>query len=306
MSRVHSAQAFHQLWSVSKYRFLGALRPFSLVVASMSSSLGLALGWSAASSPWLLAALTLAASLLLQAGVNLINDYGDRELVAERYGHLTPEQQHKISRSIALNFNYGLVAIVLGVLLGLILVFLSGPLLIWIGVIGVIGVFSYAQPPLDFKRRGLGAVAVFFLMGVLMVQGAYYVMAGTLSWQVLWLSLPISTLVSLLLLANELRDYHLDQQEGQRTLAVRLGFMPVCHLYRFLMALAFLLPLLFFLLGWGWPQLLPWLALPLALRPLQLLKADAQARLALPPLTGRLMAGFGVLQLIGWLLIGGQ
>ncbi|SFX04594.1 prenyltransferase [Marinospirillum alkaliphilum] len=297
-----SPSAFHRIWSVDKYRFRAALRPFSLVVGVMSCSLGLVLGWQSAASPWLPALLALLASVLLQSGVNLINDYGDRDLVSERFGHLSLAQQQQISASIRLNFNYGLVAILLGVLLGLWLVWLSGPLLIWIGLVGVIGVFCYSQPPVDFKRRGLGALAVFLLMGLLMVQGGYYVMAGQLSLDVLWLSLPLSLLVALLLLANELRDFELDRLEGQRTLTVRLGYQRVSQLYRLLLLTVFALPLLLWWQGLAPGIWLTLLALPLITHPLQLLQADAAARKPLTPLTGRLLAGFGLLQVIGHLV----
>lgn len=297
------SSAFTRIWSVDKYRFKAALRPFSLVVGVMSSGLGLALGWHESGSPWLVALLTLLASLLLQSGVNLINDYGDRDLVAERFGHLSNEQQHQISASIRLNFNYGLFAILAGVLLGLWLVILSGPLLIWIGLLGVIGVFCYSQPPVDFKRRGLGALAVFLLMGVLMVQGAYYVMAHTLSLQVFWLSLPLSLLVALLLLANELRDYELDRLEGQRTLTVRLGYLRAAQIYRVLLLTVFALPMLLWLQGIAPGIWLTLLALPLIIKPLQLLQAEPKTRKPLTPLTGRLLAGFGLLQIVGYLLL---
>lgn len=291
--------AFNRIWSVDKYRFGAALRPFSLVVAVMSCGLGLVLGWQASPAPWLPASLALLASLLLQAGVNLINDHGDRDLVAERFGHLPQAEQLQISQRIHQNFQLGLLAVLAGVLLGGWLIWLSGLLLLWIGLLGVVGVFCYSQPPVDFKRRGLGALAAFLLMGILMVQGAYYVMTHTLSLQVFWLSLPVSLLVALLLLANELRDYELDSLEGQRTLTVRLGYAGVARLYRLLLLLVFALPPLLWVQGIAPGIWLTLLALPLIIKPLQLLKADAKVRKALTPLTGRILAGFGFLQMLG-------
>ena len=294
--------AFARLWREDKYRLTSALRPFSLVVGVVSSSWGLALGWSLSESPWLPALLTLLASVLLQAGVNLINDHSDRWLIPQRYAHLPATAQQAMLGQVKRNFYTGLAVVGLGCLLGLWLIWLTGPLLWVFGLLGVLGVFAYAQPPIDCKRRGLGAPLVFLLMGLLMVQGGYYVMAQQLSLQVLWLSLPISLLVALLLLANELRDFELDRAEDQRTLTVRLGYLPVSRLYRLGLLITFALPLLYWTQGvmpLGWLTLLAW---PLAWQPLRLLSAAPAARKQLTALTGRLMAGFGLLQLIAWCL----
>ena len=173
------------------------------------------------------------ASLLLQAGVNLINNYGDRKQLDSRFPQVGMGERARLAQTIQYNYYVGLACIVVGALLGIGLVMVSGPWLIWIGLCGVLGALGYAQQaPLDLKGRGLGLVTVFWLTGILMVEGAYYVMAGHLSLHVLWLSLPISCLMSLLLLSNELRDSEYDAVEGQKTLTVRMGHQRAITLYK--------------------------------------------------------------------------
>lgn len=284
-------------WSTDKYSFKRALRPFSLIVALISCGLGLLLGWSFHPDPFWPALVAMMASLSLQAGVNLINDYGDREQLDSRFPQVTTDERVRLAQTIQYNYYIGLACIVLGALLGVGLVMVSGPWLIWIGLCGVLGALGYAQAPLDLKGRGLGLVAVFWLTGILMVEGAYYVMAGHLSLHVVLLSLPISCLMSLLLLANELRDSEYDAIEGQKTLTVRIGHQRAVVLYKALSLLPFVIMLLLWGLGeapYGW---LTWIALLLIPNLWRYLTLPAGQRQGLPPRTGRLMAAFGGLQM---------
>jgi 1,4-dihydroxy-2-naphthoate octaprenyltransferase len=102
-----------------------------------------------------------------------------------------------------------------------------------------VGGYAYTGEPLNYKRRGLGVPLVFFLMGVLLVAGSYFAVARSLEVRVVLLSLPVSTLVSLILLANELRDHAPDLRHGIRTLTVRIGYRPAAALYLVLLAAAY-------------------------------------------------------------------
>jgi 1,4-dihydroxy-2-naphthoate octaprenyltransferase len=60
-------------------------------------------------------------------------------------------------------------------------------------------------------------------MGPVMIGGAYYVLAGRLTWVVIVGSLPIGFLVAAILHANNIRDIELDRRAGKVTLATLLG-----------------------------------------------------------------------------------
>src|SRR4030042_1739677 len=64
-------------------------------------------------------------------------------------------------------------------LFGLLLVAFSGPLLLWIGIGGVIVVIFYTAGPAPLAYLGLGEIAVFIFMGPLMTLGTYYARSGT-------------------------------------------------------------------------------------------------------------------------------
>ncbi|KAG1654020.1 putative sodium-dependent transporter YocS [Nymphon striatum] len=72
---------------------------------------------------------------------------------------------------------------------------------------------------------------------ILFVLGAYLAMSGHFSAQVLLHSIPISILISLLLLSNELRDWESDKSKDVGTLTVRIGYQNAVRLYWFLIVL---------------------------------------------------------------------
>jgi len=176
------------------------------------------------------------------------------------------------------------------------LVSLRGWPLFVIVLFSTLAALSYNMGPLNFKHRGLGLVQVFLVMGIVMVQGAYLAMSGHFSGHALLLSLPVSLLISLLLLSNELRDFDEDTLLGVRTLTVRIGYQNSVRLYWLLIATAYLLVVL--LAGSGQGTQLLWLLLPLPL--LVPIKHHLQAseRSRLTPLTGRFFLLFGTAYLM--------
>ncbi|MBY4678592.1 prenyltransferase [Marinobacterium arenosum] len=275
----------------SKYQFVRALRPFSFSVALIACLSGIASAYGAGYSNWPLAAMVLLGGVLLQAGVNLINDYADLELLAE----ISDGEAALASRAIRSNFAAGLGCFLLATLIALYLIAQVGLPLLWISLIGLAGALTYTLNPVNYKQRGLGVLLVFWLMGVLMVSGSYLVVAGRLDMAVVWQSLPISLLTSLLLLSNELRDFEADRRDGIGTLAVRIGYRAASRLYRLMLLAVYLCAALLWqqgLISLFWPLLL---TLPLLAGPLKLLSANEFGRKPLTPLTGRLLLLFGLI-----------
>jgi 1,4-dihydroxy-2-naphthoate octaprenyltransferase len=277
---------------LTKYQFWRALRPFSFTVALVICLTGIT---SAAVSTVIdpcAAVLVLLAGLLLQAGVNLINDYADRHQVRRE---TLPGMDGTLAlRRIGYNFNAGLCCFLLAAVIGLYLVSRAGLPLLWLALVGIVGALGYTLEPINYKRRGLGVVLVFWLMGVLMVAGSYYAVSGELSATVLWQSLPVSLLTSLLLLSNELRDYEADRAAGIRTLTVRIGYTQAGRLYIACIAGAFASAVALWLNG-SLSSLWPLLPALLCLKaPLVLINRPSEQRTPITPLTGRLFLVFGI------------
>jgi len=264
---------------------LRALRVPSLVIAAFSCGLGVVLAYRDGRGDALASILVVGSGLVLQAGVNLVNDFFEfkQRRIGDKIAHLRifgPERRHLEW----LIFLAGLGCFAAVGPVGLFLAWRSGWPLAALGAVGFVGGYAYTGEPLNYKRRGLGVTLVFFLMGVLMVSGARYAVAGDLTRATLLVSLPVSCLVSMILLANELRDEEEDRGHGIRTLTVRWGLRAARILFFGLLAAAYAGS---FLLASAGLLHRPWLvlaALPAAVPPSVLVFAPAARRRPIIPL----------------------
>jgi 1,4-dihydroxy-2-naphthoate octaprenyltransferase len=280
-----------------------ALRIPSLVIAAFSCSLGIVLAWRAGRGDLLNAAAVLVAGLALQAGVNLVNDFFEfrQRRVDDKIANLGfgAEDRELLEWLI---FLVGLACFGIAGLIGLFLAWRSGWQLIPLGIVGFVGGFFYTGEPLNYKRRGLAVALVFFLMGVFMVAGSAFAVSGAFSWHDVLASLPVSILVSLILLANELRDFESDTRHGIRTLAVRIGFKTAKRLFVALIAAAYGCAAALRLAGEA-PRVWPvFLALPFAALPLRFLSKPPEQRSPIIPFVMLHHLAFGALYCAAWYL----
>jgi len=171
--------------------------------------------------------LALIANVSLNAAVNLINDYFDRPS-----DNINPQPtpfsggSQVIQQGLlpAKAFLKGaIIAYLISLVIGIYLVYRSGPVLLYIILIGFILNYSYTAPPLFLDYHGLGELIVFLCLGPLSVLGAYYVQARILSWEAFLASLPVGLLVGGILYINEFPDYLPDKTAGKNHLIVLLG-----------------------------------------------------------------------------------
>lgn len=175
-------------------------------------------------------ALSLLAGVLYHAGMNVMNDYFDHlngsdvlnESPLSPYaGGSRMIQNH--SMTPAETFSLGTLCLVAGSLIGLYLASLTGWGLLLIGLIGLSTGLFYSAPPVFFAGRGLGELVVGLNFGVLSVAGSFFVQTGTMRWEVVVISLPLSFLIAAVLYINQFPDYAPDMAAGKRNLVVRLG-----------------------------------------------------------------------------------
>lgn len=250
-----------------------------------------------------LAALT--GALLLQIGANLANDLYDFEKGAdtdERLGPTRVVQSGLLSpaavrRATALTF-------FLALLVGVYLVWVAGWVIVAIGLASIAAAIAYTGGPYPLGYNGLGDIAVFVFFGLVAVCGTAYVQAGyvpTLAWIA---AIPAGTLVTAILVVNNVRDIATDAAAGKRTLAVRMGRRAAVIEYALLLAAAYLVPLVLFAAG----RLGAWVLLPLATAPLAIRVfrsvADDRGRALNPTLgrTAQLSVLFGALFAAGIVL----
>lgn len=278
--------------ALQRYRFFNALRPFSLVVAVISCALGIAIAWTEDVVNYPLAMLIMLGGIAAQAGINLINDLEDIDPGDIPQEYFALKESIDITILILRNAGIGRLCFVFAALVSLYLSWLQGWILLVLIVVSAIFASGYNSGPLNFKNRGLAIIQVFLLMGILMVQGAYYSMTGQFSIQALLHALPIGLLVSALLLSNELRDWEVDREQGIGTFTVRAGVVNARRLFWVLIVGSYGLSLVMYLSGQLHQPL--WLLLPLPmLVPIHGYLGSSN-RVKLTPLTGRFFFVFGI------------
>jgi 1,4-dihydroxy-2-naphthoate octaprenyltransferase len=249
--------------------------------------------------------LSLIGALFLQISANLINEYFDFKRGADEYKQtgqgMIIKNQVLTPRMVLIG---AIVTVSAGALIGLFLLSQSGPLLLWIGIGGVLVVISYTAGPFPLAYNGLGEIAVFIFMGPLMVLGAYYVMAREYDWLPVIAGLPIGMMVAAILHANNIRDIDADRAVNKRTLAVRLGLRGARIEYVALVGGAYIFVAILVVLG-AIPitNLLVLVTAPEAYHLIQLVNTttdnallhQAQGR------TARLHGAFGLWMASGWL-----
>lgn len=111
----------------------------------------------------------------------------------------------------------------LAALIGLYLTFARGLLVLVIGILGVLSGYFYTASPIRIGYRGWGELVAGLNCGPLVVAGAYYVQAQTLSLEALFISIPVGLLIAAVLYINEFPDHACDKVAGKNTLIVTMG-----------------------------------------------------------------------------------
>ena len=166
----------------------------------------------------------LAGGMLLHSGTNVINEVYD---VRKGIDTITsPRMSHavlkgRVSERGAYAFAIGLFAAAVAV--GTYLVWLRGPAIVGLGLLGIVAGYTYTAPPFQYKYGAMGVPTVFLLMGPIMVGGSYFAITGLWDVRALVLSIPVGLLVAAILHGNEWRDISEDTRAGINTLSNRLG-----------------------------------------------------------------------------------
>ncbi len=190
--------------------------------------------------------LTLFGAIFVHAGTNLANDYFDH-LAGCDEANPTPTPfsggsrviQDGLIRPWKILFA-SLTFFVFGSAIGLYLNYICrGNVILLLGIIGVFLGFFYSARPFKIGYGSLGELATGIGFGPLMVMGAYYVGAGTLSFKIFMVSIPIGILIALVLYINEFPDYVGDKAVGKRTLVVILGKSKAVILYQAMLAVTY-------------------------------------------------------------------
>ncbi len=244
-----------------------AFRPKTLTAALVPCVAATALAHRAGQMQISIFIYALLASFCIQIGTNLVNDAVDFKKGADtekRIGPLRVTQAGLFSEKQVMGLaGFFFLA---AVFCGIPLVIQGGWPIVLIGLFSVLMGYSYTAGPFPLAYLGLGEIFVILFFGIIAVSGLFYLQTLQWSWAAVILGLQIGIHATVLLAVNNLRDIHGDVLVHKKTLPVRFGLL----FGRWEIAVLILLP---FVLGFYWlfegspgMALLPFLALPLALK----------------------------------------
>lgn len=183
---------------------------------------------------WLL----LLICILMQASVNTFNDYFDFIK-----GTDTAEDNVEASDSVlvyndvnprsALGLAIGFLAVAF--LLGLYVVWKTGPVPLVIALIGAVIVVMYSGGKTPLSYLPVGEAVSGIVMGGLIPLACYQVLSGTFTFMALLWATPTIIGVGLIMMTNNICDIEKDIEASRRTLPVLLGREKARTLYHALM-----------------------------------------------------------------------
>jgi len=277
-----------------------ATRPWSFPASAMPVMVTMVWLWSrGVEVRWWLGVLSLLNIVLVHAAGNVWSDiadyrhgvdaedtFGTRLLVDEQF---SPDEFRRLS----------LVLNVAAVVLGLVMVGLTGWPLLVIGVAGLL--LSLCYPWL--KYAALGDVVIILCYALLPMLGTSYIVSGEVRPEVLWLALPVGLITVAILHINNVRDVTTDRRAGISTLPLLTGTRVGTYIYMVEVLLPFVWIVGLVALGIGsWGLLASLLALPLAVKNVRTMFAGADLRESCAHLdegTAQLQLAFSLCLMLG-------
>src|SRR5881397_1588803 len=149
-------------------------RPFSFTASTVPVAAGGALAAVAgAFDPGLFVA-TLVGAVALHVGTNVTNEIYDVRKGVDTI--VSPRASHAIVKGRITDraaYRFAIAAFAVAVIMGLILTAARGWPIVALGIVGLVGGYTYTAPPFQYKFGPVGIPLVFLLMGPLMVIGSF-------------------------------------------------------------------------------------------------------------------------------------
>lgn len=207
---------------------IGTARPNFLLLTPLCVFVGIAAGIHAtdASAGYAYLSLVVAGAVFAHISVNMLNEYEDFRNGLDFQTMRTPfsggsGSLPKYPQGAQATLQAGRAALVATFAIGVLLLYLRGPGLLPIGILGVLLVGSYSTHIVRWPLASLVAPGLGF--GPLMVMGTEFVLTGEYTATGLAASLLPFFLVSNLLLLNQFPDVEADRDVGRRNLPILLG-----------------------------------------------------------------------------------
>ena len=240
-----------------------ATRPWSFPASTMPVFVTMMFLWSKGIEVnWCLGIMALVNIVLVHAAGNVWSDYHDYRKgvdAEDTYGvRILTDKQFTPKEVLALSVTLQILA----VLMGLLMVWLTGITLLWFGLAGI--ALSLLYPPL--KYAALGDLVIMACYAILPMLGTTFICSGEIVPEVLWLAVPVGSITVAILHANNTRDIETDGRARIHTFAMLTGRRFAIGMYVFELVLPYLWLIAIVL----WRCVSPWTLLTLITLPIAL------------------------------------
>jgi len=257
---------------------------------------------------WYLLPIILVAAVLFHTGGNLVSEYFDYKKgvdTVDTFGSSRILVENLLTDRAVL-FG-GILTFIVGFALGLILVYVRGLDILYLGLMGLVAGAFYTVKPFQFKYIALGDLLIFFAFGPLLVLGSYFGLTGEMNWKIVWASIPSSLLIVAIVHANNTRDIKHDNAAKIKTLAGLIGIKGAKAEYYFLVTGAYIVTAALVAFGiLDWYMAVVFVTLPGAIKNIKMFSKatlDNPEEIAMMDvLTAQHHMQFGLLFVIGMLL----
>jgi 1,4-dihydroxy-2-naphthoate octaprenyltransferase len=205
-------------------KWLIACRASVLFMTFTAAALGGLMAWRAGHFQWDLWLATVLGLMFAHATNNLLNDYTDSRRGIDKDNYYRNQYGVHVLEDGLMNerqfWRYVGVTAGIALLLGGWLIMQRAGLTLDLMLAGAFFVLFYTWP---LKYYGLGEPAVLLVWGPLMVGGTYYVLSGTWSADVAWLSVVFALGPTTVLFGKHTDKLEADKRKGVNTLPVLIG-----------------------------------------------------------------------------------
>lgn len=204
--------------------WIEAVRPKTLIVSICPIIVAASLSTPIEKHQQLVLLLALAASMLIQIGCNLANDYYDHKKGSDTSERLGPQRglQHQLIKPSQMKWAF-VFSLFTAFLSGLYLMIIGGLPIIAIGISGIMFAILYTATPFALAYTGLADIVAFLYFGPIPVSGTHYLLTGIWSLEATLLGGCLGAYAVAILTVNNLRDRIQDKKAKKKTLCVRFG-----------------------------------------------------------------------------------
>ncbi len=212
--------------------WIQAFRLHTLPLSLSSIVLGSFLAYYSGDFSWIVFALAMFTTLLLQILSNLANDYGDSENGVDDDSRIGPRRSVQSGAITAKQMKRMVIAVsVLSLISGSTLVYFGTKEVnfvytlsfLLLGLIAVASAIKYTVGKNPYGYRGWGDLFVFVFFGWVAVGGTFYLHTNTLPADIFLPATSVGFLSVGVLNLNNLRDQISDENSGKRTMVVLMG-----------------------------------------------------------------------------------